>query len=53
MADISKCAGAGCDRKEICYRFTALESFRQAWADFPNKGDKCNNYIDNQLKRDK
>jgi len=35
MADITKCAGQGCDIKEQCYRYTAPSSeYRQAWNEF-------------------
>ena len=29
--DITKCTGVGCDRRKICYRFTAEYSGRQSW----------------------
>jgi hypothetical protein len=32
MADISMCSGAGCDKKEQCYRHTApVNTYRQSY----------------------
>lgn len=31
MADITKCTGEGCPKKEKCYRHTAVESLRQSY----------------------
>ena len=34
MADITKCNGEGCTLKENCYRFTAPDSYWQAYSAF-------------------
>ena len=41
MADICKCSGQGCDKREFCYRFTAMTSkYNQSWfVDAPIKKD--------------
>ena len=47
MADICKCDGKGCDKREFCYRFTAMASkYRQSWfTDAPIKKDgTCDEY---------
>ena len=32
MADITKCKGTNCDKREFCYRYTAMESkYYQSW----------------------
>ncbi len=42
MADITKCSGKGCERKEECFRFTANPSERQTYfATPPLKEGKC------------
>ena len=59
MADITKCVGTDCPKKESCYRFTApVTDFRQSWfCECPLKDGKCDMYwganaesIFNQLK---
>lgn len=53
MADISKCIGEGCSKKDGCYRFTALASeFRQAYAAFNenlNEDGTCDYFLDNKV----
>lgn len=45
MADITKCNGNGCDKKESCYRFTAPASNWQSYfSETPIKDGKCENY---------
>ena len=47
MADITKCEGKGCSKREFCYRFTAMASkHRQSYfADSPIKKDgTCDEY---------
>jgi len=46
MADISMCLNEQCPSKDLCYRFTAWASPRQAYMDFkPEEGqDKCKDY---------
>ena len=47
MADITKCDGKGCDKREFCYRFTAMASkYRQSYfVDAPIKKDgTCDEY---------
>ena len=47
MADISKCEGTNCPRKEECYRYTARpDEFQQAYfMDVPLKEDnKCDHF---------
>ena len=47
MADITKCKGTNCDKREFCYRFTAMESkYYQSWfVDTPIKKDgTCDEY---------
>lgn len=31
MADITKCTGENCTKKETCYRYTAISSERQSY----------------------
>jgi len=35
MADISKCSGVGCPKKEKCYRYTAPGSYYQSYFTYP------------------
>jgi len=44
MSDISKCAGKGCPLKETCYRYTAPDSQRQAYANFEYLDGWCYYY---------
>jgi len=42
MADITKCSGKGCALKDMCYRFTAPGSERQAYFTTPPiKDNEC------------
>lgn len=42
MTDISKCNGAGCELKEKCYRFTALDNeYRQSYMTPDKRGLEC------------
>ena len=34
MADITKCQGRNCERKETCYRYTAEADDWQSWSEF-------------------
>lgn len=49
MADISKCNGVACLRKESCYRFTAPKSL--VWQSMqnytPDPDGDCEGYLDN------
>ena len=45
--DITKCKGTNCDKREFCYRYTAMESkYYQSWfVDAPIKKDgTCDEY---------
>jgi len=45
--DITKCKGTNCDKREFCYRYTAMESkYYQSWfVDVPIKKDgTCDEY---------
>lgn len=43
MADISKCNGFGCNKKDTCYRFLAEENpYYQSYAAF--NPDNCDSY---------
>jgi hypothetical protein len=56
MADITKCDGDGCPRKETCYRFTAEASeLRQSYfMNAPIKEDNtCEYYWPNENDRTK
>lgn len=49
MPDITMCQPKNCDKKEICYRYTATPSERQAYYDFSKHIEddwdgKCNVY---------
>ena len=43
MADITKCQGRNCERKETCYRYTAQADDWQSWSDF-DKLEDCEYY---------
>lgn len=47
MADITKCAGEGCSKKERCYRHTAEDSaYRQSYfVNAPVKLNENGNFI--------
>jgi hypothetical protein len=50
MPDISKCNGTNYPQKHTCYRYTALDSMRQAYVNFDSnleKGKPCGYYYDN------
>jgi hypothetical protein len=46
MADITKCQGTDCPKKESCYRYLAsVTEWRQAWfCECPLKNGKCDHY---------
>lgn len=46
MADITKCQGTDCPKKETCYRYLATVSeWRQSWfCECPLKDGKCDYY---------
>jgi len=52
MADISKCRGEGCPKKDRCYRYTAPSNmYRQSYMSPPRKEDgSCDEYWPNDLK---
>ena len=39
MPDITKCTGTGCTMKEHCYRYTAPDSYCQAYDNFAYIGN--------------
>ena len=46
MPDISMCQNEKCLMKKTCYRFTAVPSIRQVYADFkPDANGKCEYHI--------
>lgn len=46
MPDISLCQNEKCLMKKTCYRFTAVPSIRQVYADFkPDANGKCEYHI--------
>ena len=48
MADITKCEGRNCPRKETCYRYTAqADDEWQAWSEF-DKLASCEYYWKNE-----
>lgn len=52
MADIAKCSGTGCDKKEQCYRFTAPSNEYAQWYALPIIVDgKCESFWDNENRR--
>ena len=45
MADISKCQGRNCEKRETCYRFTAQENpHRQSYILSDENPKECQNY---------
>jgi hypothetical protein len=47
MADISKCGNKDCKLKYHCYRYTAPDSYWQAYNDYKPKNSKlCDNQIE-------
>jgi len=58
VSDITKCSGVGCPLKDMCFRFTAPGSERQAYFTTPPvKDNKCDmfwgeasNQLMNQLQ---
>jgi len=50
MADISKCTGKDCPKKESCYRFTATDNeYGQSYMGCPLKKDgTCDYYWNNE-----
>ena len=47
MADITMCSGQGCDKREFCYRFTAMaDKYRQSYFATPpiNSNGECDEY---------
>ena len=50
MADITKCDWKDCNKKEQCYRFTALSSeFRQSYFSQTPNSENCEYFINNKL----
>ena len=48
MADITKCQGINCPRKETCYRYTAqADEYWQSWSDFDMLAE-CECYWENE-----
>lgn len=50
MADISKCPGTGCDKKDTCYRYTSKAGIWQSYFGTPpiNNG-RCEFYYPNEI----
>jgi hypothetical protein len=50
MVDITKCRGRGCDRRDTCYRYTAVDDkYWQPYSVFDvdkEDGDTCNYYME-------
>lgn len=44
MADITMCLAEKCERKDRCYRNTAVPSYYQSWSDLKNFCNEDNNY---------
>lgn len=47
MADITKCSGGNCNKREFCYRYTAMDSkYRQSYFTTPpiNSNGDCDEY---------
>jgi hypothetical protein len=47
MADITKCSGKGCGKREFCYRYTAMDNkYRQSYFSTPpiNSKGECDEY---------
>lgn len=54
MADITMCADVECPSREKCFRFTAVKSDHQTFADFTslrNGESKCRSFWDNSAYR--
>ena len=47
MADITKCQGRNCERKESCQRYTAQADDWQSWSEFDTLED-CEYYWENE-----
>ena len=46
MSDISLCLNTSCPLREVCYRFKAVPSEYQSYADFkPDDNGKCDYFI--------
>jgi hypothetical protein len=52
VADISMCQNAECVKSNNCYRFLAIPSLRQSYADFNLKRDKCFMPIPKYLRKE-
>jgi hypothetical protein len=46
LPDITMCQNVKCDRRQLCYRFTARPSQRQCYADFDERD--CDSFIWNE-----
>jgi len=46
MVDFTKCKGEGCCLKDQCYRYTAKASEWQSYFDPPQKGKKCEYFME-------
>lgn len=44
MADITMCLAEKCQKKDKCYRCTAVPSYYQSWSDLTNFCNEDNNY---------
>lgn len=44
MADITMCLAEKCERKDRCYRSTAVPGYYQSWSDLKNFCNKDNHY---------
>lgn len=52
MANITKCDGNNCSKKEQCYRFTAIENkFRQAYSSPTPESKDCEYFINNKFEK--
>ena len=52
MADITKCTGENCSKKETCYRYTAISSERQSYfIEPPIKAGNCIYYWEQKLDK--
>lgn len=49
MPDITVCLNMDCPLRLQCYRYTAMASNMQSFADFkPNENGKCNKFLNNK-----
>lgn len=48
MPDIAMCNGAGCFKKDACYRATAIPYSRQTFFSPTERGDACKYYVPNE-----